>query len=416
MEKALISTDFKNEQIYQLLKDVLFASFNIETFFIKDSQNISDNFDHGIREMMWPGYRDRPTSKKVSANLNQPFTITSMRSQLGFYNLIITLPSELNTVVISVGPFRAEDTTPRYYEKILQNAHVPAELLNSASAIFRELPKANPSTIAIISKRICREIYDEFSDKEIMSIDFVNEIHEEIFSPEQMNAHEHANAKKIQTLFFNFRHALINGDTKGARDLVYSEITDYLSKEERGLKWQKYILYRINMLATTSLFETSVHPYRVLQLQEQMNTTIEECQDAVTLSLIPYDIAHKYCLLVKNHSNEDCSAGIRDILDYISFNLDGDLSLSAIAATFNKNSSTLSATFHEQTGMTLTEYVTHARVREAIRLFNTSSASISDVAITVGYNDFAYFSKQFKKVTGMSPRDYKLNTLSLSTS
>ena len=81
-----------------------------------------------------------------------------------------------------------------------------------------------------------------------------------------------------------------------------------------------------------------------------------------------------------------------------------------IAEHFNYSPAALSASFKKETDTNLTTYVKQTRIREAIRLFNSTAQSVSDVALSVGYDDFAYFSRVFKEITGMSPRDYiKLN-------
>lgn len=60
-----------------------------------------------------------------------------------------------------------------------------------------------------------------------------------------------------------------------------------------------------------------------------------------------------------------------------------------------------------KTGISLTKYIQQTRIREALRLFNTTDFSVSDVSIMVGYQDFSYFSKVFSQQTGKSPRAYQ---------
>ena len=94
------------------------------------------------------------------------------------------------------------------------------------------------------------------------------------------------------------------------------------------------------------------------------------------------------------------------VVDYITLHLDENLTLAALAERFEKNPSYLSKQFHEETGIPLTNFVQSERIRMAVRLFNTTQMSVSDVALQVGISDFGYFSKQFKKQIGVSPREY----------
>lgn len=52
-------------------------------------------------------------------------------------------------------------------------------------------------------------------------------------------------------------------------------------------------------------------------------------------------------------------------------------------------------------------YVARLRVAEAKRLLRRRELSITEVAQAVGYGDYAYFSRVFKKLTGISPRQYR---------
>ena len=96
-----------------------------------------------------------------------------------------------------------------------------------------------------------------------------------------------------------------------------------------------------------------------------------------------------------------------EIIAYIQLHLEEELSLNYLAEHFNKNASALSHSFRKETGISLTKYIQQTRISEAIRLFNTTDFSVSDVAVMVGYQDFSYFSKVFSAHVGMSPREYK---------
>lgn len=64
--------------------------------------------------------------------------------------------------------------------------------------------------------------------------------------------------------------------------------------------------------------------------------------------------------------------------------------------------------FKEETGVTPLEYLTSLRIRQAKRCFRTNRTySVSYVARLCGFSDQYYFSRCFKKITGISPKDYK---------
>ena len=66
-----------------------------------------------------------------------------------------------------------------------------------------------------------------------------------------------------------------------------------------------------------------------------------------------------------------------------------------------------SALFKRHTGKTFVEYLTGVRVRQASMLLKTTNLCAYEVSEAVGYEDSHYFSQVFKKVTGMTIREYR---------
>ena len=66
-----------------------------------------------------------------------------------------------------------------------------------------------------------------------------------------------------------------------------------------------------------------------------------------------------------------------------------------------------STLFKKETGQNFLDYLTELRISKAKELLCGETLSVQDVAETVGYSDLKYFSRLFKKATGVSPSDYK---------
>ena len=63
--------------------------------------------------------------------------------------------------------------------------------------------------------------------------------------------------------------------------------------------------------------------------------------------------------------------------------------------------------FKNETGQTLNQYLTEYRLSKAQELLNDPRNTVATVSTMVGYNDSNYFSKAFKKYTGISPSVYR---------
>lgn len=85
------------------------------------------------------------------------------------------------------------------------------------------------------------------------------------------------------------------------------------------------------------------------------------------------------------------------------------LTLNYLASKIHINAAYLSRKFHEEVGMGFSEYLNEFRLKEAQRmLVEYPDLSISTISERCGFNSQHYFSQIFRKMTGQSPRDYRL--------
>lgn len=98
----------------------------------------------------------------------------------------------------------------------------------------------------------------------------------------------------------------------------------------------------------------------------------------------------------------------RKACEFIDNNLyDSDLSLAMIAENLHVSEAYLSRIYKEHTGMNLAYHVEQQRIREACRLLNETTQTVSEISVKVGYNSDQVFRRAFKRVTGQSPNQYR---------
>ena len=86
---------------------------------------------------------------------------------------------------------------------------------------------------------------------------------------------------------------------------------------------------------------------------------------------------------------------------------DGPTDISEIADRLYTNRKYLSALMKRETGKSAVKYVMGVKVRRAEKLLLESSLRIGEIAELLGFENMEYFSKVFRKVTGISPREYR---------
>lgn len=100
------------------------------------------------------------------------------------------------------------------------------------------------------------------------------------------------------------------------------------------------------------------------------------------------------------------------VKEYISVNYMNEVLFSDLANVAHLSRSHLSALFKKEVGCTFPEYIVHFRIAKSKEIMKFDHIKLNEVAHMVGFNDYAHFSKTFKKITGLSPEKYQIKLTS----
>ncbi|MFA9396687.1 MAG: response regulator [Clostridiaceae bacterium] len=165
----------------------------------------------------------------------------------------------------------------------------------------------------------------------------------------------------------------------------------------------------------------------------------EYAQNAIRLSAVDYllkpfedgdleKVVTKVCKMIQNERKQkrkenevhinlvlkvgDKSKYVMDALSYISEHYgDDDLCIRKIADQVGISEGRLSHVFKKETEYSVGTYIKRYRIRKAIKLLRSGKYKVYEVTYMVGYRDITYFSTTFKKITGVSPSDYRQRSL-----
>lgn len=133
---------------------------------------------------------------------------------------------------------------------------------------------------------------------------------------------------------------------------------------------------------------------------------------------LDYDVLESYerwlcdcCgLILKGVSDvtaKQYSAAVRKAVAYIQEFYGKDITLAEVAEDVQKSANYFSYIFKRDTGMNFNEYLNTVRIGKAKELLKEPEYMAYEIAEMVGYHDYAYFSRVFKKLCGCSPSEYK---------
>lgn len=127
--------------------------------------------------------------------------------------------------------------------------------------------------------------------------------------------------------------------------------------------------------------------------------------DAICMKMKEAVYAYSQSLLVQNTGkNHDI---IQKCTQYMGAHLSEPLTLEEVASHVHLSPSYFSALFKQTTGVTFKERLNTIRIEESKRLLSNTDYTIIGIATAVGFESQGYFSKVFKKQTGMTPKQFR---------
>lgn len=132
--------------------------------------------------------------------------------------------------------------------------------------------------------------------------------------------------------------------------------------------------------------------------------------DFEQLKKLSRDELDKYFTLLSQNENKKNSLYIQSALKIVEKDTNNNITLERISKELALTPQYFSRLFKEQTGVNFIDFVTEKRVNKAKHLLETTQESVRDISRITGYDDVNYFSRVFKKITGLTPTEYRLKS------
>ena len=160
--------------------------------------------------------------------------------------------------------------------------------------------------------------------------------------------------------------------------------------------------------------------YRYVQEQQpELTAQAEEAMDDIDYYMKCLDAASVMASIkillnslwenVSENNVDSAGSQVEQIRQYILTSYHENITLTALASAYHMDASYLSRMFSQTYGETIIAYLTRVRMEQAIRLMGDEEKKLETISFLVGYDDYNYFSRVFRKKLGVSPREYRNN-------
>ncbi|MDL4840682.1 response regulator [Aquibacillus rhizosphaerae] len=168
-----------------------------------------------------------------------------------------------------------------------------------------------------------------------------------------------------------------------------------------------YFLMDFTITVTHYIKEQDNGSVSVLNEISQLETQVSWIKDYEEIISYMEKMLHTV-IEFREQVNSKFGVIIQKTKDYIHDHYhDHELSLQLVAKKVNVSASYLSHMFSQETGQTLIEYLTKTRIERAKEFLKTTNDKTYEIAHKVGYSDSHYFCHSFKKMTGMTTKEFK---------
>ncbi len=201
-----------------------------------------------------------------------------------------------------------------------------------------------------------------------------------------------------------FIDKMVGGDIKGVLEL-FEELFLWLTTTHSGdvnkIKTKLIELLILSQRAVSfNVVSDNIHDNQFLNQLLQLT-------DPMELKLNYTNYLKNLLGNIEEIKNKNLNGLIKKAIDYIEENYHKNITLDDVAKEIRMSYHHFSKFFKDSTGKNFVDYITELRVEKAKAFLRDQDSNIKEICYEVGYTDPNYFSKIFKKETGMTPTEYR---------
>ncbi len=348
-------------------------------------------------------------ASKAAIKLGEPYIFAC---HAGLNHIIFPLINQ-NALFgsILVGPFLMDEADSVLIEDVAKKyPFSTSELLElyDESKFLQIIP---PAKVTHLSKMLYYMFSGLISDSRQQLTINSSKLHQQSRINESIQMYKTSGAFTADTYPYEKERLLITklktGNTEEAKALLNDLLGYVFFSQGSNLENIKSRSLELCALLSRAAIEGGATSDNVLKINNQLLTVIPTINNIDTLCYKLQEALDTFTDCMFEHIPGKNSEPIKKAIHHISKHFAEPITLDDVANLVHLNPAYFSTIFKQSTGSGFKEYLNMVRVEESKRLLSNTDYSLIDIAVATGFENQSYFSKVFKKYTGLTPKQYR---------
>lgn len=312
---------------------------------------------------------------------------------------------------VLVGPFLMTAPDSILIQDIAGHYTIPLNSLLELYDSSADIPIIQPALITQIS-RLLSFLFDALiTDSSLQFIANRNKLLQQSQINESIQMYKNSGEISKDKYPIEKEHELLlkvrEGNESAAKGILNDLIGYVLFSSGNDINLIKSRSIELSSLLSRTAIEGGAFPDMILKINDNFLSKLTQVNDMETLCLDLQEILVAFTNSVFKELPCNNNELLKKTYAYISQNYSNQITLNDVANYVHLNPAYFSTVFKKASGYSFSYYLNSVRIEESKRLLSNTDYSILDIAIASGFQDQSYFTKIFKKITGLTPKQFR---------
>ncbi|MBC5625079.1 helix-turn-helix domain-containing protein [Clostridium sp. NSJ-49] len=390
------------------LCDLTFSTFNTSVCYISNKNNIIYSLKNMTSTNISIDFDNLLIKLSMSyCTLTLPILVSTKHI---FKFIIVNLNFEEYMGSIIIGPILSSPIDKNYIYNNKDISNIDKDLIYK---YYSEIPVIEISSILNWISLLFFSIYNSpmysdyilRDDNSYLDINFkVKNTYKTLLTTNRQNTTHHHSNKLVRAIYNDIKTGNIDKlllDLKSKPDGESGTVA-----KSNDLRNRKNLIIALTTLCTQASIDGGVSCEDAFTLSDSFIQNIEEINNISSFITIETKIPIAFAAKVKEVQKSNYSKITCNCIDIILKHLYEDISLSKISNILNLSPPYISSKFKNEVKISLSEYILKCKIDEAKYLLTHTNYSILDISTLLCFHDQSYFTKTFKRFTGITPKKY----------